>query len=100
VQFMKAILVIDVPVLDDGRHLCNECPIWNKEHYFCQYDFNMETKGCPLRPIPNKACEMLVKGLDAMEKMNTDGCDIEEDSYCQGWNECIDEILGEQNGNI
>lgn len=48
---MKAILVIDVPVLDDGRHLCNECPIWNKEHLFCQYDFNMEAKGCPLKPI-------------------------------------------------
>ena len=51
---MKAILVIDVPVLDDGRHLCNECPIWNKEHCFCQYDFNMEAKGCPLRPLPEK----------------------------------------------
>lgn len=66
---MKAILVIDVPTLDDGRHLCNECPIWNKEHYFCQYDFNMEAKGCPLKSIPNKACQKLVEGLDAMEKM-------------------------------
>lgn len=75
---MKAILVIDVPMLDDGRHLCNECPIWNKEHYFCQYDFNMEAKGCSLKPIP--------------QKMRTDADDIEEDSYCQGWNECIEEI--------
>lgn len=24
---------------------------------------------CPLKPIPSEACEMLVKGLDAMEKM-------------------------------
>ena len=54
---MKAILVIDVPMLDDGRHLCNECPIWNKEHYFCQYDFNMEAKGCPLKPMPQKMDE-------------------------------------------
>ena len=33
-------------------------------------------------------------------KMRTDGDDIEEDSYYQGWNDCIDEILGEQNGDI
>ncbi len=54
---MKAILVIDVPVLDDGRHLCNECPIWNDEHFFCEYDFNMKTKGCPLKPMPEKYIE-------------------------------------------
>ena len=25
-QTTKAIVMIDVPMLDDGRHLCNECP--------------------------------------------------------------------------
>lgn len=54
---MKSVLVIDVPMLDDGRHLCNECPIWNNERFFCQYDFNMEAKGCPLRLFPNKIVE-------------------------------------------
>lgn len=49
---MKQILVVDVPLLDDGRHLCNECPIWNKERLSCEYDFNMEAKGCPLKPMP------------------------------------------------
>lgn len=49
---MKAVLVIDVPMLDDGRHLCNECPIWNRDRFLCEYDFNMETKGCPLKPLP------------------------------------------------
>ena len=68
---MKAILVIDVPVLDDGRHLCNECPIWNREKCFCEYDRNMETKGCPLKPMSSEACEILTKGLDAMEKMKS-----------------------------
>ena len=48
---MKAILVIDVPMLDDGRHLCNECPIWNRDRFLCEYDFNMEAKGCPLKPF-------------------------------------------------
>ena len=33
---------------------------------------------CPLKPMP--------------EKMRTDADDIEEDSYCQGWNECLEEI--------
>ena len=68
---MKAILVVNVPVLDDGRHLCNECPIWNKEHSFCEYDFNMEAKGCPLKPLPDGVTEeetgAYVKGfMDAL----------------------------------
>lgn len=79
---MKAILVVDVPVLDDGRHLCNECPIWNKEHCFCEYDFNMEAKGCPLKPMPNKRVP------DGSETDQIYGCYV-------GWNACIDEILGE-----
>lgn len=68
---MKAILVIDVPMLDDGRHLCNECPIWNRDRFLCEYDFNMEAKGCPLKPIPNEACQRLVEGLDAIEKLKS-----------------------------
>lgn len=77
---MKAILVIDVPMLDDGRKLCNECPIWNRERLFCEYDFNMETKGCPLKPMP--------KELEpAISEKYVD--------YCQGFNDCIDEILGD-----
>lgn len=76
---MKAILVIDVPMLDDGRHLCNECPIWNKEHYFCQYDFNMEAKGCPLKPMPQK------KNTDFHPNI----------VYANGWNDCLEEISGE-----
>lgn len=73
---MKAILVIDVPVLDDGRHLCNECPIWNKERLFCEYDFNMEAKGCPLKPIPMK------KNTDFSANI----------VYANGWNACLEEI--------
>lgn len=78
---MKAILVIDVPMLYDGRHLCNECPIWNNEHCFCQYDFNMKTKGCPLKPIPQK-----MKHEDEIDY---------EYGYIDGRNELIDEIMGE-----
>lgn len=78
---MKAILVIDVPMLDNGRHLCNECPIWNNEHFFCQYDFNMEAKGCPLKMMPKKR--------DFSEEL-ADEKNI--DMYMFGWNDCIEEI--------
>lgn len=79
---MKAILVIDVPTLDDGRYLCNECPIWNRDRFFCEYDFNTEAKGCPLKPTPNKRVP------DGSETDQIYGCYV-------GWNACIDEILGE-----
>ena len=79
---MKAILVIDVPMLYDGRHLCNECPIWNNEHYFCQYDFNMEAKGCPLRPLPS------FKAVDL-----NDTRDVV--MFCHGWNTCLADMTGE-----
>lgn len=56
---MKKILVLDVPMIYDSRrrllcNLCNKCPIWNHERCYCQYDFNMKAKGCPLKPMPQK----------------------------------------------
>lgn len=80
---MKAILVVDVPVLDDGRHLCNECPIWNKERLFCEHDFNMEAKGCPLKPMPQK------------EKPRDPDETWDEMMQRFGRNDLIDEIMGE-----
>ena len=76
--WQKEILVIDVPTLDDGRHLCNECPIWNNEHLFCQYDFNMKVKGCPLRPLPQRKLEW------------------NWGSGARDWNACLDAITGEK----
>lgn len=81
---MKAILVVDVPVLDDGRHLCNECPIWNKERCFCEYDFNMEAKGCPLKPMPQKK-----------EIHNENGYYDLSQLFYEGWNACLEAITGE-----
>ncbi len=74
---MKAILIIDMPTN------CNECRILNYE-YGCPIigATGERNKGrsemCPLKPMPQKYC--------------TDGDDIEEDSYWQGWNECLKEI--------
>lgn len=67
---MKAILVIDIP------KNCKDCAL-NYDNQNC-LGIEVFTKvsieddrpsWCPLKPMPNEACEMLVKGLDAMEKM-------------------------------
>lgn len=60
---MKAILVID-----NMPKSCNEC-ILNIGGICGAADEPAYSIRCPLKPMPNEACEMLVKGLDAMEKM-------------------------------
>ena len=67
---MKAILVIET----DAKHIEDLYIgiIWND---FVPIDLGKEYH---FKPMP--------------EKMNTDGCDIEEDSYWQGWNDCLEEI--------
>ncbi len=74
---MKAILVIEQMPTE-----CIECPFHrlyadgflNETHCSLMAKRNKDgvntrADWCPLKPIPNEACEMLVKGLDAMEKM-------------------------------
>lgn len=51
---MKNVLVIDVPMTEDGKHLCERCPIWNDNLPFCQFDLKTGHKGCPLKPLPEK----------------------------------------------
>lgn len=88
---MKAILVIDIP------KCCEECQLINS-HYdneyglqtYCGVDYHrIKEKNkkdlCPLKPMPRKE-----KGRywhNGIAKENT---------YVCGWNDCIDEILGEQ----
>ena len=84
----KAILVIDMP------ESCNECKIRFKDEYsdWCSC-LNPEPNGvwkyvnsgtkpewCPLKPLPEK---------------KTGFQHAAEYDYASGWNECIDEILGE-----
>ena len=66
---MKAILVVDVPMTEDNKHICNYCPIWNDKEYDCQYIHRMLTNKCPLRPMPDRAMELILDGLDKMEKI-------------------------------
>ena len=81
---MKAILVIDMP------KCCAECPLmlWDAESEYygaccptlkevnCVADsyIENENKGtipnwCPLKPIPDKAGERLIEGLDRLEEI-------------------------------
>ena len=84
---MKAILVIDMP------NMCSNCCLsnsgispnddWNcsvvltaKNGYMCRKKIKLEDidsiqSWCPLKPIPNEACQILVEGLEAMEKMKS-----------------------------
>ena len=77
---MKAILVIDMP------ETCDDCPLTEWAGGYCRLAgmFVAEDERpswCPLKPMP--------------QKMRTDANDIEEDSYWQGWNSCLEEIMGE-----
>ena len=78
---MKTILVIEMPDSYADRYNINEMYVWDlviqdKNGYQM---FGLTTDK------PNHLKPML-------EKMRTDADDIEEDSYCQGWNACIKEL--------
>lgn len=88
---MKAILVVDVNMTQDNKHICEDdeqhCLLWNKDIKFCMYNFNNNTKGCPLKPLPQKRI---------LPKEMVEGTNYgEEPWFSDGFNACIDEILGE-----
>ena len=87
---MKAILVIDMP------ENCIECPLHQrycgaicraleKEH--TDERFYHREDWCPLRPMPIKK-----EALMGMGKINF--------GKALGWNDCLDEILGETDENV
>ena len=83
---MKALIVIDMPddaKLDEwfAKIQLDRLRVPISEMYGVIFDEMKVLNFVPLRPMP--------------EKMRTDSNDIEEDSYFQGWNECLDAIVGE-----
>lgn len=84
---MKAILVIDMP---NGCDECQFCGFGGKdlEKYVCcltrEHSDDTHMVGCPLKPMPKRFEPTII----------TDYCLGSAD----GWNACIDEILGEENG--
>lgn len=90
---MKAILVIDKPTecwdcplhvdgLDDD---CEEIKVCNATHRESHY--GTPPNWCPLKPMPQKKDTGILEGtiLGQVEQF-----------VFEGWNRCIDEILGEE----
>ena len=76
---MKAIAIVEVPEGGKGKWYINgEIRYTEYRPLIQKFDIQM----IPLKPLP--------------QKFRTDGDDIEEDSYWNGWNACIDEITGEK----
>ena len=90
----KAVLIIDMP------NSCTECPLF--EGYFDMHcsgrnnkcigfpypkDFGQDW--CPLKEIPNKRDENYVENVGHREV-----------GFIDGWNSCIDEIVGGNDENI
>lgn len=61
---MKAILVVDIP--EDYTGSVISVNLYGRNNKLIH-----EIHTNKLRPIPNEACERLVEGLDAMEKMKS-----------------------------
>lgn len=83
---MKEILIVDVDYWNN-KHLCDSCPIWNDEKYFCQYDRNTGNKGCPLKPMPQEQ-DIYEIGMDE-EDTNA------KRQWNKGWDACLKKITGE-----
>ena len=95
---MKAILVTDMP---NNCYDCQYCRFDARKYNFrgCvladtdvqdgTIDICKEVHSCcPLKPMPIRQETDWARGVATNE------------AYIDGWNDCIDEILGEQNGNI
>ena len=85
---MKAILVIDMPEQCDD---CDFCQGGYLLSYLCgltgeEFEFvNGERKQfCPLKPLPDK----IDQGYPP--------CGVYYEGYGDGWDDCIDKILGEK----
>ena len=88
----KAILVLDMP------KTCEDCPCNQIEtnyggidRTFCGItDYTTSSRGklenCPLKPLLHKDF------IDEAESYQTES---EYKAYISGWNDCLDEILGE-----
>lgn len=86
----KAVLVMDMP------KECGKCNLYDPEYDVCEAtDKYVRTFGkpdwCPLRELPGKA-----EVSDCGELCDTD--DWYDSGYADGYNACIDELLGGKHG--
>ena len=80
---MKAILVVDVQMTEDGKHICDSCPVWDEKGCMCKYDFMFGHRGCPLKPLP-----------EHKKPQNPDET-WEEMHVRMGYNKCLEDITNE-----
>ena len=86
----KAILILDMPKSCEKCSLCYngiDCAI-NGWVVFSNEGQTNRSSRCPLKSIPQKKENVI--GFDDID------LEWSADSYCEGWNECIEEILGEE----
>lgn len=81
---MKAVLVIDVEEKDIGRKV----NYVNVQGGGLSYIVGTKGEDVRLKPLPQKKEETFAYWIAR-------GCNDPE-SYINGWNECLDEILGEE----
>ena len=98
---MKAMLVIGMP------KSCADCPYCGFEQFthnpacvICEGRFgkdedieNERSAICPLRPLPKTK-----ERIDGEEFREWECEDHYKNGYANGWNDCLEEILGEDNG--
>lgn len=76
---MKQLLVLDVPMTQNGKHICNYCPLWVEDGGYCNYKFvysdDMPDRcyDCPLMSIPDKVADIVIEAVQAIEALQAMG---------------------------
>jgi hypothetical protein len=81
----KAILIMDMP------SRCNVCPLIDESYDYCiptdrdvsEYAYETKPTWCPLKEVPQQR----------EEKMSSD-VGLRDCGFVDGWNACIDKIMG------
>ena len=96
---MKSILVIDTP------KSCSECPCFclyyclptKKELGIAMSQMGIPINFCPLKPMPQELpTPYMMRQIQIANGIQTEKPPYTED-YQKGYNDCINEILGEEN---
>lgn len=95
---MKAILILDMP------SCCSDCQLYDSENKQCYAEpYNdiflnnfdeVEDKinpNCRLKPLPLYQMYAIAQYIDGTKK------ELRSKEYIEGFNDCIDEMLGEEN---
>ena len=84
---MKAILVVDIP-----KEFENEKEFFVKGSLYCGIE-NVYAKYCYIGNIDKTKLKPLPQSINPYMKENSDYLDRQ---YINGWNDCLDEIIGEE----